>query len=96
MLLANKDKLKEKEEIRIRINQPMILWDGRKEYFLDKLSGRLSVEAEGSYYIKESDISSVSFNLSLFASSEKKSGRYGKCFSMIGEKGGMVPRSMDA
>ena len=31
-----------------------------------------------------------------YASSEKKSGRYGKCFSMIGEKGGMVPRSMDA
>ena len=30
MLLANKDKLKETEEIRIRINQPMILWDGRK------------------------------------------------------------------
>ena len=42
MLLANKDKLKETEEIRIRINQPMILWDGRKEYFLDKVSGRLS------------------------------------------------------
>lgn len=33
MLLANKDKLKETEEIRIRINQPMILWDGRREYF---------------------------------------------------------------
>ena len=31
-----------------------------------------------------------------YASCEKKSGRYGKCFSMIGEKGGMVPRSMDA
>jgi len=31
-----------------------------------------------------------------YASSGKKSGRYGKCFSMIGEKGGMVPRSMDA
>ena len=49
MLLANKDKLKETEEIRIRINQPMLLWDGRREYFLDKLSGRLSTEAEGSY-----------------------------------------------
>ena len=31
-----------------------------------------------------------------YASSEKKSGRYGKCFSMIGEKGGMVPQRMVA
>ena len=67
MLLANKDKLKETEEIRIRINQPMILWDGRKEYFLDKLSGRLSVEAEGSYYIKESDISAMLTFLSRYS-----------------------------
>ena len=67
MLLANKDKLKETEEIRIRINQPMILWDGRKEYFLDKLSGRLSVKAEGSYYIKESDISAMLTFLSRYS-----------------------------
>lgn len=67
MLLANKDKLKETEEIRIRINQPMILWDGRREYFLDKLSGRLSVEAEGSYYIKESDISAMLTFLSRYS-----------------------------
>ena len=67
MLLANKDKLKETEEIRIRINQPMILWDGRKEYFLDKVSGRLSVEAEGSYYIKESDISAMLTFLSRYS-----------------------------
>ena len=61
------DELKETEEIRIRINQPMILWDGRKEYFLDKLSGRLSVEAEGSYYIKESDISAMLTFLSRYS-----------------------------
>ena len=67
MLLANKDKLKETEEIRIRINQPMILWDGRREYFLDKLSGRLSVEAEGSDYIKESDISAMLTFLSRYS-----------------------------
>ena len=61
------DELKETEEIRIRINQPMILWDGRREYFLDKLSGRLSVEAEGSYYIKESDISAMLTFLSRYS-----------------------------
>lgn len=67
MLLTNKEKLYEMEEIRIRINQPLLLWDGRREHFLDKLSGRLSMEVEGSYYIKENDIHAMLTFLSRYS-----------------------------
>lgn len=67
MLIENREQLAGIEEIRIRINQPVLFLDGNQEWFLNRQSRKLCRDAVHSYYIKESDIHAMLTFLSRYS-----------------------------